>query len=354
MQYTIYPHWGGRAGYVRLAGAFDPACVRVRVAGASDSDADLPAWLMPAKPLLALACRRRSMPWYKVSDLVAECRIAGECISGRWDIVHFLDGEHGVRYLPQILTAIGQRGVRLVATFHQPPDLAESLVHPAVLRQLDAVILMAPSQRAWAERHAAPERVHVILHGIDVDFFRPSDVRAERQRLRCITVGHWLRDWRVFAAVASALPDIDFVAVTGSKAVPDLPNVSLRAGLSDDALAELYREADIAFLPLKGSTANNALLEGMATGLPVVATDLPAIRAYVPDDAGIFIEGDLDGYVTAIRRLGVDRCLRFSMGNAARRRAEALSWTNVARQHGHVYREVVCFNETSGGILAPP
>jgi glycosyltransferase involved in cell wall biosynthesis len=347
MQHTLYPHWGGRAGYIRLADAFDPACVRVGVAGASDSDADLPAWLMPAKPLLALACRGRSMPWYKVSDLVAECRIAGECRSGRWDVVHFLDGEHGVRYLPHILAAIGRRGVRLVATFHQPPDLAESLVDPAVLRRLDAVIVMAPSQRAWAERHAAPERVHVILHGIDADFFRPPDVRAERQRLRCVTVGNWLRDWRVFAAAAAALPEVDFVAVTSSKAAaPDLPNVSVRAGLSDDALAELYREADIAFLPLKGSTANNALLEGMATGLPLVATDLPAIRAYVPDDAGVFIEGDVEGYVTAIHRLGVDRSLRFSMGNAARRRAEALSWTNVARQHDRVYREALCLNES--------
>jgi glycosyltransferase involved in cell wall biosynthesis len=281
------------------------------------------------------------MPWYKVSDLVAECRIAKECMSGHWDVVHFLDGEHGVRYLPRILAAAGRRGVPLVATFHQPPDLAATLVDPAVLRGLDAVILMAPSQRTWAERYVAPDRVHVILHGVDADFFRPSDVPVERQRLRCITVGNWLRDWPVFAAVAGALPEVEFVAVTGPKAVPDLPNVSARDSLSDEDLARLYRESDIAFLPLTGSTANNAILEGMATGLPIVATNLPAVRTYVPDDAAIFVEGDPQGYVVAIRRLGSDRGSRLLMGRAARRRAEALSWAEAAWQHERVYGSVL-------------
>lgn len=340
MQHTLYPHWGARSGYIRLADAVDPACIRLRLAASSDGDADLPTWLTPVKPLLTLACRQRSMPWYKISDLVAEYRIAWECRRERWDVVHFLDGEHGVRYLPHMLTAIGQHSVRLVATFHQPPALAETLVDPAVLRRLDGVILMEPSQRAWVERHVAPERVHVILHGIDANFFRPPDIPVERERLRCITVGNWLRDWQVFGAVAGALPEVDFVAVTNSKALPDLPNVSTSAGLSDDALAELYRGADVAFLPLTGSTANNALLESMASGLPLVVTDLPAIRVYAPDDAGVFIQGGTEDYVTAIRHLARNRPLRLSMGRAARRRAESLSWTIVAREHDRVYREV--------------
>jgi glycosyltransferase involved in cell wall biosynthesis len=340
MQHTLYPHWGGRSGYVRLAGALDPGRVHAGLQGASDSDADLPAWLAPAKPVLALAVRGRAMPWYKMSDLVAEWRIAGECRKGLWDLVHCLDGEHGVRFLPQMLSAIRRR-VPVVASFHQPPDIADRLVSPAVLRRLDAVILMAPSQRGWAERHVAPERVHVILHGVDVDFFRPAPAPAERARLRCITVGNWLRDWPVFAAVAGALPDVDFLAVTGARAVPALPNVSVRTGLSDEALATLYREADIAFLPLTGSTANNAILEGMASGLPLVVSDLAAVRAYVPGDAGLLVEGSADRHVAAIRRLAADPSLRLTMGRAARRRAESLSWPKVAGQHEDIYREVL-------------
>ena len=49
-------------------------------------------------------------------------------------------------------------------------------------------------------------------------------------------------------------------------------------GLTDAELRDLYHSSDIAFIPLTNATANNAVLEAMASGIPLISTDLPAIR----------------------------------------------------------------------------
>ena len=66
-----------------------------------------------------------------------------------------------------------------------------------------------------------------------------------------------------------------------------LTNVELHSSINDKSLLRLYQSAQILLLPLLDCTANNALLEGMACGLPVVTTDLPAIKDYVNDDCSI-------------------------------------------------------------------
>ena len=68
-----------------------------------------------------------------------------------------------------------------------------------------------------------------------------------------------------------------------------LTNVHIHRGIEDVALAEMYRNVGVLLLPLADSTANNALREGMASGLPVAAPDLPAVRAYVPDGGAMLV-----------------------------------------------------------------
>jgi glycosyltransferase involved in cell wall biosynthesis len=90
---------------------------------------------------------------------------------------------------------------------------------------------------------------------------------------------------------------VRFDVVTGADTgLSRFDNVHTHRGIDDDTLAELYRNADVLLLPLTDSTANNALLEGMASGLPLVATDLPAVRAYLPE-GGIPGTGKLSGGV---------------------------------------------------------
>jgi glycosyltransferase involved in cell wall biosynthesis len=341
-EHTRYPHWGQRSGYVQFVRQLDPQHFCADLHAASDSDADLARWLVPFRPYLRRLVRRGRMPWYKLSDLNAEIDAFKACLVGKVDIVHFLDGEHSGRFLPRLIRAARLSAVRTIATFHQPPDVARELVDGRLLRWLDGIVLVSPSQLPFFQQYVPEHRLHVILHGVDAEFFRPAATSNVTDRVRCITVGHWLRDWDVFRSVAQVMTGIAFDVVTDRGIdVEGMPNVVIHSGVSDTSLAELYRDADILFLPLVDSTANNSLLEGMASGLAVVATDLAAVRAYLPGNEGILVlENRIGGFIDAMRCLQKDVKLRHAMGQRARARAEELAWPRIVRQYEHLYAAV--------------
>ena len=347
LEHTRYSHWGGHSGYPCFIAHLDPLRFQTEKHAAADNHDEIPPWLRPIKPLLRKAIRRQSMDWYKLSDLSAELVAARRCLAGRVDLVHFLDGEHSGRLLPRLLTVIGSQ-VRTVATFHQPPDLLEDLVDANVLGRLDHIVLMSPSQRPYFEGRVADKRISVIPHGVDTEFFHPTQTEnAPREnatgRLRCVTAGHWLRDWRVFRTVAAEMQTVEFHVITAhDTGAEQLPNVFRHVDVDDATLAALYRSADILFLPLLDSTANNTLLEGMASGLATITTDLPAVRAYLADAEAMLAPVDDAGAALAgLRRLQEDTAVRTRMGASARVRAEQLSWPRIAKQYEALFSSLV-------------
>jgi glycosyltransferase involved in cell wall biosynthesis len=340
-QHTRYPHWGGHSGYALFVHQLDPHRFRSTLHASADRDAPLPRWLKPAKPLLKRFVARADMPWYKMDDLQAEVNAIAAGMAGGFDIAHFLDGEHSGRYLPQFLKKAGRTRIKTVATFHQPPELAKDVLHLESLRWFDQIVLVSPSQLPFFREHVDNGRLNVILHGVDTDFFHPDVRPPTSTHLRCITVGHWLRDWETFASVAVAMPDVRFdVVANRDLGLQDLPNVQVHRGLDDLELANLYRAADILFLPLLQSTANNALLEGMASGLAVVATDLEAVRAYIPSEDSILVPRGTEDFIRAIRALQENRVLHDELQQKARLRAEALSWPRIVPVYEALYSKI--------------
>ena len=340
-EHTRYPHWGGHSGYVLFVRQLDPLRFRSTVHASSDRDVDLPRWLKPARPWLTRLVARADMSWYKMGDLHAEIVAIAAGMAGRFDIVHFLDGEHSGRFLPRFLKRAGRTRIKTVATFHQPPELAKHLLHAESLGWFDQIVLVSPSQLSFFSEHVEEERLNVILHGIDTDFFCPASRSNDSDRVRCITVGHWLRDWQIFAAVAGAMPDVQFdVVANRNLEIENLPNVQVHRSIDDLELANLYRAADILFLPLLQSTANNALLEGMASGLAVVTTDLESVRAYLPEGDGLLLRGQAEDFVHAIRSLQADPVLRQELRRKARVRAEALAWPRLVPCYEALYSKI--------------
>lgn len=342
MQFTGYPHWGRHSGFSQLAQYLDHAQFTVRLHAASDSDADLPIPHAGLRRWLRKRVQRRGMAWYKLSDLAAELRAFTGCLLGRTDVVHFLDGEHTPQYLPLMLHRLRWRRTRTVATFHQPPDLLGELLSPEVVACIDRITVVSPTQISYFRQYLPPERIDLILHGVNTDFFVPGVKPPARSTFRCVTTGHWLRDWKAIRRVAEELQSdrsIEFHVVTNRETgLEGLRNVFTHRDIDDVALLALYQQADALFLPLTQSTANNSLLEGIACGLPVVSTRLPSVEAYILNGEGILVDDNhKDPLVEAILRLRSDPDLCLSLGMRARTRAEKLSWRNIAPHYGEVY-----------------
>jgi glycosyltransferase involved in cell wall biosynthesis len=358
--HTRYPHWCQRSGFPQVVRYLDNRRFWSVVDGASDSDDDLPVWLLPVKRRLRAMIRRGGMPWYKLSDLMAELRALPGSVGGRYHIVHFLDGEHSGQYLPWLVRRMGLSRPRTVASFHQPHDLQRTLINPDVVRWFDHVTVFSPSQVPLFLEWLPAHRVHLLLHGIDIDFFHPpSAPRPAGRRIRCITVGHWLRDWDALRGVARAFlndPDVAFDVVTSrDTGLEDLPNVTHHRAIPDAMLAELYRRADVLLLPLTECTANNTLLEGIASGLPVVSSDLHGVRFHLAGHESLLVSpGDVEGLVGALRKLQSEPALRLEMGRRARLRSEELAWSKVVNGFAELYEAIVAEPASARTVNATP
>lgn len=343
---TEWAHLGPHAGLKQYFNRLDPSEFRIHDRPTPFEDESLPGPRRPVHEWLRGMLRVRGMPWYTTGDLWSEMHAVRRILMQRVDVLHYFDPEHGMQYLPLLLRRNGtRRRVRILATFHQPPDMLPHILRRDVVGKLDHVTVVSPDQAPYFEECLPVERISVILHGVDTDFFHPPAERPAGGAWTCLTVGHNLRDFDAIRCVAERLrqqPDIRFVIVSPQRTgVEDLPNVTVHRGLADEALRRAYQTAHALFLPLQNATANNALLEGMASGLPVVTTDLASTRAYAPAEALFVQRNDPDGLVAAIHRLRADPEYALRAGLASRRRAEELRWDRITPQYADVYRRML-------------
>jgi glycosyltransferase involved in cell wall biosynthesis len=312
----------------------------------SDSDDDFPIQNRLIREWCRRVIQKRGMQWYKLSDLAAEMKALEQSWRRKVDILHYLDGEHSALFLPKLLNSFGTFRPKLVATYHQPCDVLESLVNRNVVAKLDCVTVVSPDQLPFFVNLLPPERVRLILHGIDTCHFRPGDDAGNGNAFSCVTTGHYLRDFDVVRQVAEQLRayrDIAFHVVTGKPTgLEDLPNVTIhREHIDDEALLRLYQRSQVLFLPLIQSTANNSLLEGLACGLPIISTSLSSVKVYAPGNEAILIKDNSpQEFVDTILHLFHNPEERRVMAQAARKRAEELDWSKIAPQYDALYSAV--------------
>lgn len=340
---TCYPHWGHHTGIHQFLRYLPPDQYRIDESLVNDGDEDFPLAAPWVRAPLRKLVQRKGMTWYRLSDLAAEIRVTLKAAAGQIDLLHYLDGEHSAQYFPRWKRAGFLRRTRVIASFHQPAHLLHSLVRREVVTRMDAVTLVSPTQRPFFDDLLPAEKIAVILHGVDTDFFRPRRAPRGEAPFRCLTVGHYLRDYDAIGRVAERLskdPSIRFVVVSArATGLEQRANVEHHRGISDDELVGLYQSADALLLPVTESTANNAMLEGIACGLPVISTALPSVRTYLPGEEAILLEqNDPDLLITAILQLRDDRAGRERRALRARQRAEELAWPRIAPQFDRLYR----------------
>jgi glycosyltransferase involved in cell wall biosynthesis len=162
-----------------------------------------------------------------------------------------------------------------------------------LLRASD-LVLYANDDLFERERSLVGERGCLIGHGVDTVSFSPDGPRsAELEALPRPRVGFFgdLRvralDIDLIASAAAALPDVAFVLggtqLDDLSALRALPNVRLLGNCPHNEMPARWRSLDVAMLPYKRGPWLDViqpikLNEILATGLPIVATPLPALR----------------------------------------------------------------------------
>lgn len=294
--------------------------------------------------------RRAGVQGYSMASFYDEWAAAREMIARPGGAVyHVLYGDDTYRYLGTVRRATKRH--RVVASYHLPPDvLRRRLDHTQHLCRADAVVVVGTNLVPLFAELCGPDRVHYIPHGVDTEVFCPDPARAapEGEKGRVLFVGSHRRDVATLRAVVEQLgktsPDIEFTFVTADRVAESfrgLRNVEVRGYVSEPDLIGLYQSSAVQVQPMEESTANNAILEGLACGLPVVATNVGGVGAYVDEACAVLTApGEVGEMAEAIRGIVEDPDRRRCMSRAARERARTLAWPEIAAQLAALYEDL--------------
>ena len=238
-----------------------------------------------------------------------------------------------------------------------------------VLRRVDAVVALSRETVAEALAFGIPRvRVHLLGNGLDTEKYSPTE-QLNRATIKdalglgnlsvALFVGRLsnaknpvglLQAWYI---IKDTLPaDWKLVLVGDGPIRPAVESSIDELGLSSRVVIAGQRDdtdhwmkaADIYVLPSHREGLSNALLEAMATGLPIVATRVSGVSELVDETGAGFVVDvdDMKGLGQAMLRLGCDPALRASMGNRARHVVKCrFSINRVATAHVELYHQLI-------------
>lgn len=249
----------------------------------------------------------------------------------------------GPALLPSSLQA-RRRGACLIAVEHTsiPARKSADMFYTRIaMRLADAVIVLTPELASGLHSKMGSayndRKVSVIPTGINTERFHPS---ALKQR-RCGTVRLGMagrltevkRHDQLVAVVRELQqlrPDRQWtLSIAGDgeerrqleSLAHNLPpgSIEFTGTLPEQALADWYRSLDLYVHASKAEALSTAILQAMATQLPIVASEVPGIVSLLPPNAGILQEnGNARGWAAKIADLADSKDRMDDLGRNAR------------------------------------
>ena len=282
----------------------------------------------------------------------APSRVRRALRAARPDLVHIHEP-----MIPAVsFTALRSATTPLVGTFHKYADGSGWYrvfggITRRSLERLDARIAVSDAARRHVSK-VAPGDYEVIPNGVDVAAI--AGVGADGRgagRIAFIGRPERRKGLRVLLRAAERLPAgtrVDLIGVSAEQLVAlwggSAPAGVVAHGRVDDAARDrLLAGADVLAVPsLRSESFGIVLLEGMAAGLPVVASKVGGYPDLLPPEAGCLVPpGDVDALAGALRSLLGDAAVRERMGAAGRRHAASYDWSTVAASVVEVYERVL-------------
>jgi phosphatidyl-myo-inositol alpha-mannosyltransferase len=261
------------------------------------------------------------------------------------DVVHVHEA-----FLPASLAAVLRRprNTAVVGTFHAaaerfwPYAVAAPLLR-RMAKRLDETTAVSPEARRLVRRYVSVDP-EIVPNGVDVESFEKAEADEETLRLGKVVLVVSRPDprkafdvvCRAFARVAQASPNA-------------LPEATLSDRIhcighpiTEERKLALHRAADIVCCAsTAGESFGMVVLEGLAGGSAVLASDIPGFR-YAGGDVATYVPpGDVEAWADALRRMLADDTERERIAARGPDHARMFDWSRIAEQTVRVYERAL-------------
>ena len=227
----------------------------------------------------------------------------------------------------------------------------------------------------WEKRNS--EKYTVISLGVDFEFFnRDRNIEDIKNKLAlsgksqvvlfvgALDKAHYfkglavlLQAWKELSKELSHSATLIVIGKGGLKPSYEVLTDKLKIKSSvifvgrvpDSDLPPYYQLADITVLPSidRSEAFGLVLLESMAAGTPVIASDLPGVRSIINHDVGFLVRpNDYNDLARKLVRALGDRKKLNKMGEASEAHAFKFGWERVVSELDRVIKELLLRNES--------
>jgi len=221
-----------------------------------------------------------------------------------------------------------------------------------VWREASAIVANSRGLRDLAQQSSPWREVAYVPNGIDLEGYAPPAAPRTDGVFRPLFSGR-LVEQKGVRYIIDALPAVEAtlarpveLVVAGAGPIEaDLRAQADALGLTASvrflgwteraAMPGLYASADVFVFPSFEEGMPNVVLEAMASGLPLVATDIYGHRELMAHDDNALLTptADSGAIAAALIRMGQDAGLRDRLAQRSRERAEAFGWRSTAQAY---------------------
>lgn len=311
---------------------------------AADPGIEVVSYRMPGSGRIRKLAR--DLAWYQavLPRLAARDRI---------DVLHCPTPRAPTRSpVPLVLSVHDLAVLRHPRTFNAWTRRYTAATLPRLVREAAAVITVSSFSRDELTSLLAvgEDRVRVIPNGVDGTFVADGPASAGRYVLCVSTMEPRKNLTRTIQAfLASGLTDHELYLAGppgwGDFTLPAHPRVRALGELTDEALAARYRGAACVVYASVYEGFGLPVLEAMACGAPVVASEGPPIEEFARD-AFVSVDPLEPASIAAGLRTAIAR--RDALSARGLARAGAYTWSRVAALTAQVYRDVAARSGAGG------
>lgn len=238
-------------------------------------------------------------------------------------------------------------GPPVVATFHADPGKLVRRIYATSGRAFAAVLgdrVRALTAVSATAASALPDGVDVTIvpNGVDTSGMR---VRAERDPRLVVFLGrdeprkglkYLLRAW---PTIREAVPDAHLTVMGADRGIE---GIDWLGPVDDETKVEVLNRAAVLVAPnIGGESFGIVLVEGMAAGAAVVASDIAAFRDVGSTAARYFKVRDVSALADAVTTVLRDDPDRSAMSSRGIERAADFDWSVVAESYLTIYRRTL-------------